>query len=113
MRKYISSISFLSLFFISNPAIAATTCIGTISSSHVTIDGGVLFRASWGGYIQACNISATWKGVPPEVCAAWVAKLDAAVSLGRSTRVYYTDTLVCADVPTYSASPAPYYIMLE
>jgi len=43
-----------------------------------------------------------------------MAKIDAAVSLGKTVRVRYrTDTsTTCANLPSYGSAPAPLYVMI-
>lgn len=115
MRKTAGSI--IAIFALATPhsAMAAFECSGTVSMSHVAVDGSVLVKSSWrNDYTQICNVLTSWKDVPPTVCAAWIAKMDAAVSLGRNVGVYYTDgSLTCATLPSYASAPAPYYVSLK
>lgn len=116
MKRWISAAVVPSVLGLPMPALAADlTCTGTIDSSFMTSDGSVVIRGSWrSDYTQVCSVTTTWNGVPPDVCAGWAAKLDAAVSLSRSIQVHYYNTgaLTCATLPIYSTAPGPYYVML-
>lgn len=92
----------------------AVWCNGTINASWVDVSGHVYILASWHiSHTQICNLSAVWKGVSPEICASWMAKMDAAVSAAREVTVYYPDETDCAAVPTYTAASAPNNVMLR
>ena len=98
----------------SAPAHAAFNCTGTVSRSYVQNNGAVVFRSSWApDYTQICNIKETWKGITPDVCLTWVAKIDAAVSLSLSVTVRYDGDLTCGTLPIYSGTPSPKYVMLN
>lgn len=102
------------LVCLANPALANVACVGTVNSTHVMSSGGVFVYGSWrSSYIQICNISTTWKGVPPEVCATWIAKADSAVSFGKIVTLYYSGTIDCSSYPTYGNAPAPVYVMIH
>jgi hypothetical protein len=95
------------------PASAAIWCSGTIGHATLFGNGEVHIQASWrGDDTQICNLSAPWKGVPPEVCAGWMAKLDSAVTFGRTILIMYDTNGTCATLPTYGNAPAPYYVDL-
>ena len=97
------------------PATAAPTyCAGTLSASWIRKTGDVIIESSWRqNHTQICNIRYEWKGVPVDTCIAWVAKLDAAVTMNKRILIYYTEALSCDTMPTYGDSPAPYYVMLR
>lgn len=99
----------------SGSAYAEVWCNGTLSASWSQIDGGVYIQGSWHPtHTKICSLNSVWKGVPPEVCASWLAKADAAVSLGRTVTVYYGGTFSdCATLPAYDDAPAPTYVMLR
>lgn len=93
---------------------ANSWCSGTVTASWVDISGNVYIQASWHGtHTQICHLSAEWKGVTPDICASWMAKMDAAVSTGRAVTIYYPGAADCASLPTYTSSPAPNYVMLR
>jgi len=96
------------------PAYADGPCSGTVLNSYVTGYGAAIIRGSWGGgYTQICSITSIWKGVSPDVCALWVAKIDSAISTGHTVTLYYYGSTTCSTIPTYGDSPAPYYVMLN
>lgn len=98
----------------SHPANATVWCSGTISASWVNDGGAVLILGSWrGDHTQICNIKVEWRGITPDVCAAWMAKVDAAVALGRAVTLLYPNESGCGSLPTYSDTPAPSYVMLN
>ena len=113
MRKLALSMAAIAALGISQPASAEAWCNGTVSASWVDVNGNFFIAGSWRGtHTQMCNVKTECKGVTPDVCATWMAKLDAAVSLGRSVVVNYPVVTDCATLPTYSAAPSPTYVML-
>lgn len=96
------------------PAAADVYCGGTIAHSWVDINGNVFIWGTWRqAHTQICNVSTSWKGVAPDVCATWLAKADAAVSLGRQVLLNYPTESSCAALPQYGLAPAPGYVMLN
>lgn len=92
---------------------APQACAGTVDASWITSDGMVLIKGSWrNDHTMICSIRNEWKGVSPDVCMSWAAKVDAAVTMGKSVTVYYTDIADCASLPVYTATPGPYYVMV-
>lgn len=89
-------------------------CDGTPGNFYIRTDGAAIYQASWrgGDYVQVCNVRVEWKGVPTDVCLTWVAKIDAAVALGKNIRIKYDDAPPCDQVPTNGAAPGPNYVML-
>lgn len=113
MRK-IFALAIIAAVTISQPAHAASLCSGTITRSLVYSSGAVSVLGSWrNATTQVCNLKIEWKNITPDVCAAWLARIDAAVSLQRPIAFYFTEDLDCASYDTYNASPAPYYIQLQ
>lgn len=114
LRNIIKLSVVLAIFGAAHPASANYACAGKVGSTYVSDVGNVYLAGDWRGtYTQVCNISQEWHNIPPEVCATWIAKIDAAVSLGRTLQVYYRGDGDCASLPHYNASPPPYYIMLR
>lgn len=112
-RNIIKFSAVLAIFCAAHPASAALYCTGKVNSTYVTASGDALLLGDWrGSYTQICNISEAWNDIPPEVCATWIAKVDAAVTMDRTLRVYYSGTGDCASLPTYHNSVPPFYVML-
>ena len=97
------------------PALASPQyCAGTLIASWTRKTGDVLIESSWRqNHTQICNIKYEWKGVPVDTCIAWVAKLDAAITMNKRVIIYYTEAPTCDVLPTYGDNPAPYYVMLR
>lgn len=96
------------------PAQARAFCSGTISKSTVYASGAVTVIASWrNATTQVCNLKIEWKNITPDVCAAWLARIDAAVTLQRPVTFYYSEDLDCGTMATYVGSPPPDYIQLQ
>lgn len=114
MRSRVTKLAALSFAVMSTPASAVEQyCTGTVLSSWVNDVGAVLLSSSWrGDHTQVCNIETTWKGIPPNVCVSWVAKIDAALALSKRISIYYRDAPACNLIPYYGEAPAPYYVML-
>lgn len=99
---------------LSQPAAANAYCTGTISTSWVSSNGNVYILGSWrGDHTMICSIKAEWNGITPDVCAAWMAEVDAAISLSRSVTLEYVGLVSCDALPAYEAAPAPNYVMLR
>src|SRR5687767_5130256 len=114
MKKFTLTMVALAALGFSQPASAASWCTGTISVSWVDAGGSVLVTGSWRGtHTQICSVKTEWKSITPDVCANWMAKLDAALTLSRGVTVYYDETIDCAALPTYGAAPPPGYVMLH
>lgn len=114
MRCNFAKLVGLSLAVISSPTTAASQdCTGTVLSSWVNSTGDVFLSSSWrNDHTQVCNVETTWKGIPPNVCVSWVAKLDAALALGKHISIHYPEAPPCNAIPYYGNAPAPYYVML-
>lgn len=113
MKKAIVGIAASAALVQASPAYADATCSGTFTSVHVQSNGAVLVHGTYRNtYTQICNIKDEWQGVTPDVCAVWTANAGAAVSMGRTVRVYYSGAYLCESLPTYYSSPPPFYVML-
>lgn len=94
-------------------AAANVQCVGTVNSSYVLTDGTVRIVASWrNDHTTICDMNTDWNGITPDVCLAWLAKIDAAVSLNKSLVVHYYTASDCATLPVYGSSVAPNFVML-
>ena len=114
MRKPALAVAAIAALSVAQPASADVYCGGTISHSWVDINGNVFVWGSWRqAHTQICNLTTAWKEVAPEICAAWLAKADAAVSLGRQVLLSYPTESSCAALPQYGSTPAPAYLMLN
>ncbi len=113
-RKLLGMVAVASVALASAQAHAAVNCTGTATRSYVTTSGSVVFQPSWASSpTVVCMINQTWKGVPPDVCVTWLAKLDAAVSLSRQITVRYEDLSECTAILSYHNAPGPTYVMLN
>lgn len=91
-------------------------CTGTLSNALTDINGSVMVLSSYrNGWTQICNLNEEWKNVPVQTCWAWFSKVNTAVAEGKSVVVHYLESAntTCSTIPTYSAAPAPYYVMLQ
>lgn len=113
MRKYLA-ISGLALSLgVASPAMAGTWCTGTLLKSYLQNDGSLIVETSWSGWTKVCNLKADWQGITPDICAGWLARVDAAVSMDLAVQIHYDETYAsCAAVPITYQSPAPVYIMI-
>ncbi|MEP2990314.1 MAG: hypothetical protein ABJN65_00955 [Parasphingorhabdus sp.] len=94
---------------------AAASCYGTLSGAYTTADGGVIINGTWrGAWTKICSLNSEWNGVPAQTCWAWFSQANQAVAQSKPVRIYYQETanVTCDQIPTYSTSPAPYYVML-
>lgn len=114
-RSTVLAMGLAALVFLQTPAQAAPQwCTGSVLSSWTNIAGDVLISGSWrGDHTQICNLKQEWKGVTPDICMGWVAKLDAAAALNKSVTIQYNDASSCASLPIYGQTPSPAYVMLN
>jgi hypothetical protein len=93
---------------------AVTECRVTIGAVLVYRDGSVnVLHSGRGDYTYICNLSSERLGVSPTTCAMWTRMLQSLKLVGKRADFYYQlepTFTSCADLPTYSASPAPVYI---
>lgn len=77
-------------------------------------DGSVnVMHSARNDYTFICNLNQDRLGVSAATCAMWTAMLQSLKKAGkRADFYYYTDSRFtsCANLPTYSTSPAPVYI---
>ena len=92
MRISSASVLAASAMLFSSPAIAAAACSGTLSGVITQDDGAILINSSWrGNFTQICNVDTIWNGINPQVCWAWFAQANTAVTESRSVIVYYAN----------------------
>ncbi|MDH5650957.1 MAG: hypothetical protein OEZ39_03680 [Gammaproteobacteria bacterium] len=92
---------------------ADVTCTGSITDIYTYKAGAVSIKGTWGGdIIQICDLAATWKDVPVEVCKVWFSKLLSAKSAQQNVLLSYLDITSCTTIPTYGSAPSPRYIRL-
>ena len=107
-------ISALSSFPLTATAGPNFGCSGKVNSVLIYASGAVNIRADWrNDYTYICNVNSEWNGVSPLMCALWVNDLNTSRKVDADVRVYYygsDDYTGCADLPTYSNSPAPVYV---
>ena len=112
-RVTLCALALLATIPFARTATATTWCTGTVQAVYLASDGAVVIEGSWrGDFTEICNEQGTFGGIDQPRCLAWYA---AAVSAERAQSkvelMYPIDTYTCANLPTYSNSPAPYYFM--
>ena len=89
-------------------------CYGTINNLWVDSQGSMFAMPSWrGDYVMFCNVNQSTGSVSPTTCMTWMSLLRSAIQRNAQTLVYFADAPACNAMPTYSASPVPYYVMLQ
>ena len=70
------------------------------------------FRSNW---IAICNVNASWNGITPELCKAWISEVLSIILADKPVTMYYNhiDVASCATIPAYANAPAPGYIMVR
>ncbi|WP_298303436.1 hypothetical protein [uncultured Erythrobacter sp.] len=112
MRKVIMA-SLLAATLTTQANAATHWCTGSVETFYVSSNGLAIFKPAWSPvYLQICNVNEDWNGVSPNVCMAWVAKVDAAIGLSKQIRIKYDDVPACDQVPSNASSPPPVYLML-
>ena len=107
----------LAVTFLATPANAAALyCVGSVKHLHSRSGGELLFKAGYrGDSVAVCNLQAAWNGITPDQCKSWYSMLLAAQLADSPVTVHYQNNegyASCAVVPTYSAAPAPGYVLL-
>ena len=99
---------------ISANALAAFQCKSDIQAVLVYANGAVNVRHTGrDDYTHICSLKEERQGVSIATCAMWTSMLLNLKEKAKKADFYYTTTPEynsCADLPTYSASPAPVYI---
>lgn len=121
MRTLASRVAAMATFaclWAASPATAAGLwCDGTLANLWVDAGGTVFVQPSWrGDYVQVCNVNQpTANGLQPTTCLSWLSLMRSAVQRNAATVIHYSDAPVatCNAMPTYSAAPTPYYVMLR
>lgn len=101
---------------VSSPAVAGAYCTGLISKSLTFADGRVMIFAQWRGeWTAICSLKAEWKGVSTEICWAWYAAINEAVTQQKQVTIYYEPLTQaqCANVGSYDGAEAPGYVMVD
>ena len=107
----------LSALLLAQQAMAQNlTCYGFLT--HVWVDNSnqLYIAASYrGDHTMICDLDNDWKGITPSVCESWLAIIQSVVSDDRYSfvTVRYIDSPYsdCSELPLYSESPAPLYVM--
>ena len=104
--------------FLSQQAMAQNlTCYGFLSHVWVDDSNQLYIAASYrGDHTMICDLDNDWKGITPAVCENWFDIARSILALDRYTSfvtVRYLDTPYanCSELPLYSESPAPLYVM--
>jgi hypothetical protein len=107
----------LLMLSVAPPSQANIWCNGRITGVLVDNAGGVLaystFRNDW---LQVCNVTSAWKGIPVDLCKTWVAQLTTLrISQEPATFFYseYPDGTSCLAIPSYGSAPAPGYVAIN
>ena len=116
MKKTLATAMMTALLCYPIQAQANITCIGTVPFADTGDDGAIMIYGTWRNqFTQICNIKTVWKGIDPQICWAWFAQANSAVTESRNVAVYYTDPSVtdCATISAFAAAPAPETITLR
>ena len=93
---------------------AGQWCVGTIDNTYIGHDGSVFITGSWRGeHTQVCNLTTAWKSVATDTCKTWVSYIQVAFASRSKVTMHYNDVASCGEIPSYSTSPKPSYIMLR
>ena len=92
---------------------AAVNCSGDIKRVYVTKVGDLVILGSWrNDYTKVCNVAIEWGGVKDSTCKAWLSIAEAA-QISKTPVIVRYNLSSCSDIPTYTASPSPEYLMLS
>lgn len=88
-------------------------CLGTVDRVWVDHVGNVFTHPSWrNDHIRICNLRGNDTQTDTVTCSTWYSLLSQAVAENRPTTIYYVDIPSCAQIPTYTNAPIPYYVMM-
>lgn len=105
------AIVFLFAGLLSAQANAAFYCDVSMKNILIYKDGTVnVLHSGVSNYTFLCNMNVERQGVTPTVCAMWTGMLQQIKKKNGTAIFYYEGTSTCAQLPTYDASPAPFYI---
>jgi len=114
MTKLKTTCAVLALL-LSQPVLAVNLwCTGSVSRVYVDSASRMYIMASWkSSYSMICDLDTTWNGITPELCKSWFAMLEGAYHAQTTVIVYYSGVSYgsCAEIPNYTASPKPGYVM--
>jgi hypothetical protein len=103
----------LMLLHCSSSFASAQWCTSKVTNLYITSLGGVNANFAFrGDYLSVCNLNTEWKGVSAVTCAGWFSALKSAVSRQADVILLYQDIAECNTLPTYDATPVPFYVML-
>lgn len=98
----------------SGQASAYVYCVGRISEILTEASGAVMvlptFRNDW---LQVCNLTGPWKGVPVDVCKSWVGTLTTVRITQDLSMFYYDAESSCSSIPSYANASSPGYIRIS
>lgn len=119
MKKIIKAMLLSAVLFSQQGWGQNLTCYGFLSHAWVDSSNRFYIAASYrGDHTMICDLDTEWNGISTEVCKSWFAVVQSIISAGRFNSfitVRYVDTphASCADLPLYSDSPAPLYVMYQ
>lgn len=108
----------IALLAAAQPVHAGFYCTGVIDGMY-TDSNGYLFTSlnaatgnPNGTWFIFCNVGTTWGGINPQTCMSWTATITSAILANKPVSVYCDLSSSCTTLPTYSAAPVPYFVML-
>ncbi len=98
---------------VSTSARADSSCSGTLASVILYNDGTVMIDGSWrNDWTYLCNTQSGWGGIDGATCLAGYAAAVKAAASPLSVGIDYTGSRYpCTNLPMYSASIVPLYLM--
>lgn len=91
-------------------------CSGQLNGVYITKDGDVIINGTYrNDWTRVCNLNNPEVGVTTVVCSLWASYAATALKDKLHVRLMYTAVNFdgCSNIPTYSDSPIPSYLMLE
>lgn len=110
MKKIITA---LCVFIFSGNLFAASLeCIGKVERIYNHADGRMAISSTeiFGNTDgrDVCNLTASWKGISPEVCKTWLSQLLTSYAASKNLRIVYWDSLYnqCSGQATWANAEA-------
>lgn len=115
-KLYIMVFIMLCSVLISETAFASGIwCTGKVTNAYIDSDKNVILKGSWRNeYTRICSTDGS-NGVDTITCSLWFSIITTSMVHDKEVILMYSDqnsTLNCSNIPTYSSSPRPDYVML-
>ncbi len=104
----------LILSFLPFSSFADQWCEGKINRVWIGHTGAVMAHSSYrNGHTKMCSLSSEWQNINQDTCKGWLSLLQVAYTTQKDVVVFYEHDTACNELPVYSSSVRPSYVMLK